>query len=166
MEFQDIVRELQNTSRFNAWHAKHPDSFLAHIFVMQDDANKGLYHVGYFANNAITTFIVGRGNVEVIEDQEVAKPVERLIDPLDITLVKVSSKEILDASEKIRKEHYTKLLIMKSFFIVQSLEGTQIFNVTYMTQDFKTINIHLDMDLTLRSHDCRSLAEFVKGKSD
>ena len=165
MEFQDIVKELQNTQDYHDWKLDHADAYLAHIFVMLDDANKGLFQIGYYdiSSDTISTFVVGHGEVHLIPDQEVAKT-GGVVDPLDISLVNGSSDEVTSTADDIRKEHYGSIPFIKSFFVIQSLDDTQIYNVTYLTQDFKTINIKLDMALTLISHDCKALADFTTDK--
>ncbi|MFQ5620890.1 MAG: hypothetical protein ACE5FT_03530 [Candidatus Nanoarchaeia archaeon] len=163
MEFQDIVKQTENTSEFNAWRATHPEDFLAHIFVMLDEANKGIYQIGYFSqkNDRVSTFIVGKGQVQVAPDQEVAHVPGTTIAPLDITQVKASTEDITEAATNVLKEHYEKAPILKSFFIIQHLGGHQVYNFTYLTQDFQTINIRLDMDLKLLSNDVNKLADFA-----
>lgn len=165
MEFQDIVKELENTQEFRDWNLEHPDAYLAHIFIMMDEANKGFYQVGYYDLNtdSISTFVVGKGTVEVIPDQEVAKT-GGVVNPLDISQVKNTTKEITESADKVRQENYGKLPFIKAFFVIQSLDDSQIYNVTYLTQDFKTINVKLDMALTVISHDCKALADFTTGE--
>ena len=163
MEFQSLIKELENTSLFNAWRVRVPDAFLAHIFVLLDETNRGTYHVGYYDpnNERMTTFVVGKGTVDIIEDQEVAKAAGAHLQPLDITLVNDTEKKVLQEAEKIRKEHYAKALVFKSFYIIQAIDDQQVYNITFMTQDFKTINIKLDMQRELISHDCKALADFI-----
>ena len=52
-------------------------------------------------------------------------------------------------------------LIMKSFFIIQELEKLPVFNITYLTHGFKTINIKIHAtNGKVVKHTIGAIAEF------
>ncbi len=163
MELKDILSKIEKSKEYSDWKKEHPKSYLAHAFVMMDEANKNTWQIGYFdaEKNLMSTFVVSSEKIEVIPDQEVLKS-EHKIKQLEPEKIKLSIKEALDTAEKYRKEHYSKELVAKSFFIIQVVESHgQVFNITFFTTAFKTINIKIStIDGKVLHHSCETLAAF------
>ena len=165
MDFQDLIKDLENTQEYKDFIDSHSNAYLAHIFVMLDDANKDTPQVGYYDPDLdrVTTFIIEPSKIMVAPDQEIAKRPGQTVEPLDISKVEKRVDEIMIEADKIQQEHYKSFPIIKKFFIIQDLEG-QIYNVTYFTQQLNTINVKLNMDLSLKDHSIQSLGDFTKEK--
>lgn len=163
MELKEILAVLEKSSEFKSWRKSHEKAYLAHAFVMMDEANKDIWQIGYFdsGNNLMSTFVVSSGKIDLIPDQEVLKS-EHTIGELEPEKVKLSVKEALDIAEKFRKENYSKEIVAKSFFIIQVVDAHgQVFNITFFTASFKTINIKLStIDGKVLHHSCETLAAF------
>jgi hypothetical protein len=163
MELKEVLASVEKSSEFKTWRDSHKKAYLAHAFVMLDEANKDIWQIGYFdsENNLMSTFVVSSGKIEIIPDQEVLKS-EHKIEELEPEKVKLSVKEALDVAEKYRKEHYSKEIVAKTFFIIQVVDNHgQVFNVTFFTAAFKTINIKLStIDGKVLHHSCETLAAF------
>jgi hypothetical protein len=163
MELKDVLSALSGSDAFKEWRAKHANAFLAHAFVMLDEANKGSWQIGYFdeAANTMTTFVVQGASIEVIPDQEVLKADQRIAElkPAD---VKLPVAEALAEAQKVRMQNYPKEIPAKQFFIIQSLaEHGAVFNMTFFTMGFKTINIKLSAsDGKVLHHSMQELAAF------
>lgn len=163
MNFQDLIQDLENTQEFKDFINTHSNSYLAHIFVMLDDANKDTPQVGYYDpdKDLVTTFIIEPTQVKVAPDQEIAKKPGQTVEPLDISQVSSNVLEIMTEADKTKKEFYKSLPVIKTFFIIQNLQG-QIYNVTYFTQQLNTINVKLNMDLSLKEHSVQQIGDFTK----
>jgi hypothetical protein len=163
MELKEILASVEKSSEFKTWRDSHEKAYLAHAFVMLDEANKDIWQVGYYDadKSLMSTFVVSSGKIEIIPDQEVLKS-EHKIEALEPEKVKLSVKEALDIAEKYRKEHYSKELVAKSFFIIQVVENHgQVFNVTFFTAAFKTVNIKISTENgKVLHHSCETLAAF------
>ena len=163
MDLKDILAKLEQSSAFKDWRASHPDAYLAHAFVMLDDANKNTWQIGYFdeAKNSMSTFVVQGDDVQVIPDQEVVKADQRILPlkPEDVTL---PVAEALAIAQKTKMEHYAREMPAKTFFIIQHLaEHGSVFNITFFTASFKTINIRLSTkDGAVVHHSMQALAAF------
>ena len=66
---------------------------------------------------------------------------------IDIAGVKLGLGDILDKIEKFQKEKYPKELILKKIVILQNLENFgNVWNITFFTQSFNTLNIKIRSD--------------------
>ncbi len=163
MELRDILTTLEHSQEFKDWRATHEHAFLAHAFVMLDDANKNVWQVGYFdeTQNTMSTFVVDGKKVDVIPDQEILRAEQRIIalNPADVAL---PIAEALALAQKAKLEHYPQETPAKTFFIIQHLEAHgPVFNITYFTASFKTINIKLSTkNGTVVHHSSQALAAF------
>lgn len=151
-EFKKMVFQLEETDVFKEWKSSHMSNFLSHIFVMLDEANKDSYQLGYFDPKEIktATFIVQTKdgnilNVQLLESSEILKTDNDLLE-LDLEKIKFSTKEVLEIAVKFKEENHPSLPVIKSFFILQNTKPKQIFNFTFLTNSFKTLNIKIASD--------------------
>ncbi len=162
MELRQMLEKLRNSNEFKLWQKNHSGYYLAHVFVMIDNANEGIWQAGYYnpLKDKMVTFIVSPEEITVTPEQEVMKANKKIAE-LDIEKVKLSVEEAIDISKKCIKEHYKNELLMKSFFIIQELDGITMFNITYLTKGFKTINIRINsIDGKVVKHTSGVIAEF------
>lgn len=163
MELKDIVAKLEQSKEYKEWKESHKDTFLAHAFVMLDEPNKNTWQMGYFdsSKNKMTTFVVSSEKIDMIPDQEVLKT-DQKITPLNVEDVTLTVAEALDLAQKARVEHYSKEITAKTFFIIQNLEAHgPVFNITYFTAAFKTVNIKISTkNGEVLHHSVQALAAF------
>jgi hypothetical protein len=163
MELKDILKKLESSDEFASWKTHHKNAFLAHAFVMLDDANKNTWQIGYFdeEQSLMSTFVVSAQKIDLIPDQEVLKADQRIL-PLNPDDVKIPLGDALAAAQKAKLEHYPREHIAKSFFIIQNIEAHgPVFNITYFTAAFKTINVKiLSKNGAVAHHSLQALAAF------
>ena len=164
MEPQKLIKELEAHSEFKEWRKKNPKSFLAHLFVMHDEPNKGIVQVGYSnRDESMTTFFIEKGEVKIATEQEVFKKPDDRILKLDIRNVKLADEEAMEKAEKILAEEYRQKPL-KSFLILQNLrEFGQIYNITFVTAGFRTLNVKIDAATgNVLKHELTSLMQYKK----
>ncbi|MBD3164619.1 hypothetical protein GF323_05460 [Candidatus Woesearchaeota archaeon] len=171
MQLKEKLAALQKSKIFLDWKKKNKDSYLAHIFRMFDEANKGIWQFGYYnPDDTITTFVVEKEKVKEVPEQEIFRKGRHRLPPLAIGKIKLSFEESLKAAKELQEKKYPKHPIMKEIAILQKLENDQIYNITFVTQTLGTINIHLDTETgEIKSDKFTSLmdiAKFEKGGKD
>ena len=160
----DILDRLEQSPEFTAFHAQDPTAFLAHIFLMEDPANKDQVQIGYYdaAKERMTTFVVNNDSIQVLSELEVFKKPDAEILPLDRNAVSFDDQHILAKADQTQQEKYPGHHITKRLFILQHLSIGQVFNVTYITQAFKTINMKFDSRTgELKKHHLDSLISVI-----
>ncbi|MEK6874397.1 MAG: hypothetical protein AABX52_01460 [Nanoarchaeota archaeon] len=163
MQFQKLVNRLKRSPEYKNYHSSHPKGFLAHIFVQNEGINNSMYQLGYYdpASLRMTTFIIG-DDIQSINDQEILADPETQITPLLIKDVKADQEEIYTKAEEIREKMYPQSVPIKQFFIIQNSLLGPIFNITYLTQRFSTINIKISTtDLNVLKHNEQELMKQI-----
>ncbi|MEM4263733.1 MAG: hypothetical protein QW666_02445 [Candidatus Woesearchaeota archaeon] len=162
MEFENIIQKLESMKEFKEWKDKHKHYYLAHAFVMLDEPNKGIWQIGYYDNktNKVATAILEGEKVSFVPDQEILQATQQITElkPED---VKLTVEKALEVANACIKENYPKELLLKSFFIIQHLPEGTVFNITFLTQSFSTINIKIStIDGKILKHSMERLANF------
>lgn len=162
MEIKEVLLELELNSEFKQWRKSHSDDFLAHAFVMLDEANIDSWQIGFFNSkqNQMTTFIIEKDSLKMIPDQEILKS-DIGIFALSADEVKVSIHAALNLATQILRREYSGKKCIKTFFIIQQLRDVPVYNITFFTQDFKTINIKINAaNETILHHSMSAVADF------
>lgn len=141
MEIRTVLDRLHASKEYAEWQATHPTSFLAHVFVMLDEANKDAKQIGFYnpATEKISTFLVGKTSISVSQDAEIMKSdsaIQCLI-PEDLV---VEPTVALNTANQARLAKYKADQPLKLFYIIQNTSVGQVYNITYFTQTFKTLN--------------------------
>lgn len=134
MDLHEALAKLTRHPIFVDWKKTHEDYYLAHGFKMIGDKE---WQIGWYnpETQKVKTFIVG-DNIEQTEEQGMLK--EGTIKKLEPEKVKITEEEALKAMEDV------KMPVLKKFYIIQNLDGKTIYNITYFTQAYDTINVHVE----------------------
>jgi hypothetical protein len=164
MEIKDIIKLLESNSEYRDWKKIHKTYYLVHLFKMADEANKDIWQIGYYGKeeDKITTFLVEKDIVKVIPEGEIFREEEHSLKKLDLLNVKIDYSEALKIAHELHAKNYKQEQIFKAIMILQHLEE-QIWNVTFVTSSFKTLNIKINAETgQIISHDIQSLIEMSK----
>jgi len=158
----DLHHALKTLHASDEYKGRPQQCFLAHAFVMHlGDAQE--WQLGYFCEeeDRMLSFAIGE-TIDMLPPAEVLKS-DVGIKELDPKLVKVSPADALATAEKTRKQHYPASLPMRTFYIIQHLENATVYNITFITRDFATVNIRVDATSgTVIKHSSAQLIAFDK----
>ena len=142
------IKRLESSQEFRERIKKNPDIFLAHVFYIIDEENKGIVQAGYYSKkkDIILTFIVEKEKISFNCEDRVFKEQKTAIKPLDLSKVKIDVNEALEIADALQKEKYKAQLPVKKIAILQHLPAGQVWNITFLTQSFKTLNIKIDSE--------------------
>jgi len=145
MDYKELYNKLIKSSEFRGWKKKNPKAYLVHFFKMEEE-NKGDWQIGYFdkKKDRITTFLVGE-QIGVVPEQEVFKKTSA-IKRLVINKVKVSSEKAQGIVKKVQEKDYPGETPIKKILILQNIERGHVWNITYITKGFNTLNIKIAAD--------------------
>jgi hypothetical protein len=133
---------LQSSEEFQNWKGKNPEFYLAHIMII----NEGDCQIGFCdrTGEKMTTFNMEDSGIIVKEGEEVFKEPGIKIAKLDITKVRISFEEALEKAGKTQQEKYKNHGIAKKIVILQKLAIGQVYNITFVTNTFHTLNMKVD----------------------
>src|SRR3989344_648586 len=160
MALKDVISKLESNPEFKTWKKENYASSLVHIFRMFDEANKGEFQIGFFnKDETITSFIVG-DSITLVPPEEIFKKPDEIIQKLSIEEVSLEFEGALIIAKNLQKSKYPAEVALKEMVILQHLSIGQVYNITFITKSFKTLNIKIDSASgKIISHNLISLAD-------
>lgn len=169
MKLRDVVEKLESHSEFEEWKKTHKECYLAHAFMMMDKANENIWQIGYYnqKTDKITTFIIERDDIKISPEMNIFKKPGCNIEKLDISKVKIGTVAAIEKAEGIMEKDYPKANPVKMFFIIQNIpEQGHVFNITFITQDFKAVNVRISSETgKVLYHKVENILDIKKGGS-
>jgi|TARA_Y100000310_G_scaffold336554_1_gene421424 hypothetical protein len=166
MEFDSALKKLKESKEFKQWSIKNKDAFLSYTFKMLEDNKEVPWQFGFYhkATDKIITFIVDQDMIEIKEEEEVFKKPDTVVKQIDTEKIEISFKSILKKAKEFQKNKYPKELVSRTIAILQNLEEYgNIWNITYMTHSFKTLNMKINPENgKVMHHSLESLMDFIK----
>jgi len=166
METKEIIEKLCNHPEFKEWEKHNEECYLVHIFKMLDDLNEKVWQVGYYnkKNDKITTFFMDDNDIKIIPEEEVYKKEKKAIKKLDIKKVEVSMQDSLKKANELLKKKYKGESSLKTILILQNINEGLVWNITFVTNSFKTLNVKVDANNgKIVKHEFTSLMEVKAG---
>jgi len=165
MQIKEVIKNLENNSEFKEWKEKNKDDYLAHMFKMLDNENKGIWQIGYASNeNKVTTFVIDE-DLKIVPDEEVFQEKKKQVKELNLDKVKIDFIKALKLAEEFQKEKCKGNEPAKIMLILQNIADNIVYNITYITITFNTLNIKIDaINGELISHEITPMLQF-QGKS-
>jgi hypothetical protein len=144
MQLKNVYESLEKSKEFLSWRKDHKESYLAHVFRLFDEPNKDIWQFGYYnSDDKISTFICEGESVKEVPEQNIFKKDNISVPRLDMGTVRIDFVEALAKAEELRTSKYPQHPILKSFAILQTIENQQVYNITYVTKTFNTINLRI-----------------------
>ncbi len=138
------IEMLEQSKLFKEWKKANGSSYLVHVFKMFDQANKDEIQVGYYnKDETITTFIVGK-EIKKIGNERIFKKPNTKVMELNLAKVKLDIYDALKKAAEFQKKEYPGEEPLKQILILQNIDVGQVYNITFVTKSFKTLNIKID----------------------
>ncbi|PIN86848.1 hypothetical protein COV19_02480 [Candidatus Woesearchaeota archaeon CG10_big_fil_rev_8_21_14_0_10_44_13] len=153
MEIRKETDFLEKSRQFADWRRKNKDNYLSYILFISGEKEDKL-EMGYHnkKNDKVTTFCITncgkkeRG-IEIRPEENVFKKPDMDVKKLEMDTVKIDVGEALAIAQKLQKEKYPAEAPIKIVLILQNLDPYgQIYNLTYVTKCFKTLNLKIDSE--------------------
>ncbi len=165
MNAQSLIKDLESSAEFTRFKQEHPKAVLVHIFHLLDEANKDETQIGYYEEDSGTmfTFFVKTNEIRLGKTNEVLKDPDKKINPLKIENVNATPAEVLETANNAKKTDHPKETPLKQFFILQNIEGKEVYNISFFMHSFKVFNIKISAeDGSIASKSFDSLVDMQK----
>ncbi len=149
MELKSALKKLKESPKFKEWFKDNNKTYFSYAFTMIENNAQQEWQIGYYDKNKdkITTFIVGEKNIDIKPEEDIFKKSDMKVEEIVVSKVKLTLSNVLNKVEKFQKENYHNEKILKKIIILQSLENFgNIWNITYFTQNFNTLNMKITTD--------------------
>ncbi|MFH2019984.1 MAG: hypothetical protein ABIJ34_01090 [archaeon] len=143
-EFIEALSILNDSKEFKDWKKENPKSFLTYGFFMVSPDIINEWQIGYFNPDSemITAFAVSDKVIRNPES-EVFKDDSNVLE-LDLKKIKITLEKARDTFAKLQKEKYSAHIPQREMIILQNLKIGQIYNITCITNTYRTLNAKID----------------------
>jgi hypothetical protein len=138
MNFKEALTKLKNSDTFE------DKGYLSYGFIMLEPQIKKEWQIGYYHPNIdkITTYTVADKIIKNPES-EIFKKNPKVL-KLDLEAVNINYKQAEKTADELQGKKYPSHKPFKKILILQRLSLGQVWNVTYVSKSFKTLNIKVD----------------------
>ena len=150
MDVKASIANLRAHKEFNEWYDKNKEAKLVHIFMMMEPGKAVGFDIGFYNFNKelMTSFFIDKdsSSVKITESNEIFAQDNQKINPLEEDRLKVNFDKALEIAFELQKEKYKQYVPMKEVIVLQNLDIGQVWNITFITKQFKTLNIKIDAE--------------------
>jgi hypothetical protein len=166
MEIKKIIGKVMESTKFNEWKNSVKGYYLSYVYKMIGKENEE-FQVGFVnkENDYIVTFAVKSldDEVEFVSESEPFKKPEDEIKELNLDDLNIDWKKALDITQEVMKTDYSAHIPLNTFFILQNLDEGDVYNITYLTKSFSTINFKISaVNGELLTQSCNSIMDLAK----
>ncbi|MFH1182054.1 MAG: hypothetical protein V1702_03790 [Candidatus Woesearchaeota archaeon] len=159
MELIKLVYGVEAGEIFKKWKEAHENSFLASVFGMTGNEDLTL---NYYDKDKDKMYSFSCKSPCEPNEQDFVKSGEEIL-PVRVETIKVPIAEALKKSYGVAEKNYSEQRLVRTIFALQVLGGKQVWNITFITADYKTINIRIDcISGDVIGHTVAKLSEFME----
>ena len=166
MDLMSALKRLKQSKEFSSLGEKIEGIYFSYAMTMLENNKSTPWRLGFYhkSTDKMMTFIVDEDEIKMEKEEEIFKKPGMEVKKVDIEKIKIPHDEILKKAEEFRKNKHPHELARKTIVILQNLgEFGNIWNITYVTHSFKTLNIKINAENgKILHHSLESLMDFVK----
>jgi len=144
--FKDALGELKKSSTFKAWMKKNSKCYLSYGFFVIDNEDTH-WKIGYYdkSKDRVTSFDVGK-SIKIEPDEEIFKKDKKAVRKLHPKNIKLDLADAVALANSIQKEEFANENPIKIIAVLQNIEKNEVWNLTFLTQNFNTLNFKIKAD--------------------
>ena len=141
MEILTQLAKVEQSETFKEWKSGTPKAFLSSLFVLIDGQRKDWQAAFYDPDSEHTTAFIIDDPVSLIPPSPTFKEPGTAVQALNISKVTVDLPECLAVVAERQRKEFPAAMPSKIIAILQHLPIGQVYNVTYVTTMFSTLNM-------------------------
>ena len=143
IEFKESFEYLKSNQEFISFIKENPSLYLASVFTLIDDKPMEWEFCFYDRKkDRLNPFIISSSGVKRAEESEAFKEPGKKLKKIDEKALKIGLKEIISIAAGFQSEKYPTEKPVK-IIVVLHQEEKPIWNITYLTQTFKTLTVKI-----------------------
>ena len=146
MDLKPALKLLEESKDYKDWHKKNKNTYFSYAFKipqeMPDEWQLGFYDK---KKDKITTFVVNGSSISIRAEEEVFKKEEAEVNEINLEKVKLAFEAALSKASQFQQKNYPNDKSIKTIAILQNITSYgDIWNITYITESFNTLNMKID----------------------
>jgi len=147
MDLKFTLKKLEESSDFKAWKQKNKDTYFSYAFKIPQEMNSNDWQLGFYnkKKDKITTFVIVGDSIKIRPEEEIFKKEEMKVNKVEIAKVKLTLDNAILKADEFRQKNFPKDKSIKTIVILQNIsEFGNIWNITYITESFNTLNMKIN----------------------
>ena len=151
-KFKEDIKKIESSKEFKDIKKTCKNLMLADGLILLEKENYNLgdygdWQVDYFEpdSGCMFSFTFEDKKIDVKKTTEIVKTDES-VHKLNLDKLKISFEAILEKTERIREKGYSNEKPYKIILVIQNRKKQDIWNVTYLTASFKTLNLKISAE--------------------
>ena len=146
MELKPALKKVEKNSDFKEWQKKNKETYFSYAFKIPQEMNED-WQLGFYnkKNDRITTFTIAGESIKIRPEEEIFKKEEAKVNKIQLEKIKLTFENAMNEAEKFQQKNYPKDKSIKTIAILQNMpQFGNIWNITYITEAFNTLNMKID----------------------
>ena len=146
LQFKQALKILEKSREFSAWKKKNPESYLSYaLYVVADEDTD--WKIGFYnkKHDKVTSFNVGK-KITIEPEEEILRRQKTKVGELKLSKIKHDLSDAVAIANNLQKEEFSAESPLKIIAILQRIAKDQVWNITFLTQTFNTLNFKIKCD--------------------
>ena len=147
MDLKPALKKLEENSEFRKWHQKNKNTYFSYAFKIPQEMSQSEWQLGFYdtKKDKIITFIMVGDDIKIKPEEDVFKKEETKVNEVQLDKVKMTFDNAINKANEFQHKNFPKDRSVKTIAILQNLsEFGNIWNITYVTESFNTLNMKID----------------------
>jgi len=144
-KIKELVEELKKSEEYKNFVQEHKNAYITSAFYMAPVTEKPKWTLGFFdkEEHKLTSFVIDNG-VKIFPSEQVMQKEKTEVEKLDLDSIKVSYEEVKETVKKFQEEKYPGENPDKLIVVLQVINNTTVWNISYLTTGFKLMNVKVN----------------------
>ena len=145
-EFREALKILEKSKEFKEWKKKNPKAYLSYGFFVVEDVDSR-WKIGYYhkKHDRVTSFNIGE-KITIEPEEELFRKEKKEVGKIELGKIKHDLADAVTIAVNLQKEEFATEDPKKIIAILQKLDKWQVWNITFLTQSFNTLNVKIKSD--------------------
>ncbi|MBI2658606.1 hypothetical protein HYX05_00705 [Candidatus Woesearchaeota archaeon] len=166
MDLKPSLKKLQESMDFKVWRRKNNNTYFSYAFKIPQEMGSNDWQFGFYNSkkDRITTFIITGNNIKIRPEEEIFKKEGMKVNEIQLGKVKLTFDSAIGKADEFQQKNFPKDKSIKTIAILQnSQEFGNVWNITYITEAFNTLNMKIDASNgKMLEHNLSSILSFRK----
>lgn len=167
MELKPALKKLEESSDFRKWRNENKSTYFSYAFKIPQEMGPNDWQLGFYnkKKDKITTFILSEDGISIRAEEEIFKKEEMKVNEIQVSKLKLTFEGALAKADEFQQKNFPKDKSIKTIAILQNItELGNVWNITYITEAFNTLNMKIDASSgRILEHNISSVFNFRKG---
>lgn len=147
MDLKPALEKLEDSQDFKKWCQKNKNTYFSYAFKIPQEMGLNDWQLGFYDNkkDKITTFELSNGNIKIRDEEDVFKKEDAKVNEVHLDKVRLTFDNAIEKAHEFQQKNFPKDKSIKTIAILQNISKLgNIWNITYITEAFNTLNMKID----------------------